>query len=83
MRTTAGKLSQAQLLIACTDLDELFLNTDGETTYATVTVDLHRETYRIGNEGLFHKAKAQDHPCDATRQVPELGALLKLRFGTF
>jgi hypothetical protein len=45
--TSTGKLSQAQVLIECLALEELFVGADGETPYATVTVDAHRETYKV------------------------------------
>lgn len=42
-----AKISQSQILAAIIDLEEVFRSTDGETAFATVTVNDHRETWPI------------------------------------
>lgn len=45
-------LSQPQVLIAIADFAEVFLDTDGQTAYATLEVNGHRETWRVRSVGF-------------------------------
>lgn len=46
------KMSQAQILVSMLDIEYIFRSHDGESCYATVAVDDHRETWPIRSKGF-------------------------------
>jgi hypothetical protein len=53
------KMSQAELLVKIADLAEVFRGPDGETAYATVNTNGHRETWPVKSSGFKRWLKGQ------------------------
>src|SRR3989442_239140 len=59
-----AKLSQAELLVKIADLAEVFRGPDGETAYATVDTNGHRETWPVKSAGFKRWLKGQFYACE-------------------
>lgn len=64
MSSVGGKMSQAELLVKLADIAEVFRGPDGETAYATVDTNGHRETWPVKSAGFKRWLKGQFYICE-------------------
>src|SRR5947207_1201702 len=76
-------MSQAEILIALLDLEEVFVAPDGEAAYATITVDDHRETWAVRSSRfkrwLARKFFAIEHKPPSSQALADALLLIEAR----